>query len=90
MALDVINDPRSEPHRNWVCSAVVQVLGVRIDAGLWVLRLHALEPGGVSIALTGPSGALFKAQVPRPGRNRVQDLDTALKDAVCRLDTTPG
>jgi hypothetical protein len=85
MALDVINDSRSEPHRNWVCSAVVQVLGVRIDTGLWVLRLHALESGGVSITLTGPSGARFKAQVPKPGRDRVRDLDTALKGAVSRL-----
>lgn len=85
MALDVINDSGSEPHRNWVCSAVLQVLGVHIDMGLWVLRLHALESGGVSIALTGPSGALFTAQVPKPGRNRVQDLDTALKGAVSRL-----
>ena len=85
MALDVINDSRSEPHRNWVCSAVVQVLGVRIDAGLWVLRLHALESGGVSITLTGPRGARFEAQVPKPGRDRVRDLDTVLKDAVSRL-----
>lgn len=85
MALDVISDSRSEPHRNWVSSTVVQVLGVHIDMGLWVLRLHSLESGGVSIALTGPSGALFKAQVPKPGRHRVRDLDTALKGAVSRL-----
>jgi len=85
MALDVMNDPRSEHHRNWVSSTVVQALGVRIDNGLWLLRLHALEPSGVSIVLTGPSGALFKAQVPKPGRHRVRDLDTALKGAVSKL-----
>jgi hypothetical protein len=85
MALDVINDSRSETHRNWVCSAVVQVLGVRIDTGLWVLRLRALESGGVSITLTGPSGARFKTQVPTPGRDRVRDLDIVLQGAVPRL-----
>ena len=85
MALDVMNDSRSEHHRNWVCSTVVQALGVRIDNGLWVLRLHALEPCGVSIVLTGPSGALFNAQVPKPGRRRVRELDIALKDAVSKL-----
>ena len=85
MALDVINDSSSELHRNWVCSAVVQVLGVHIDKGLWVLRLHALEAGGVSITLTGPNGALFKTRVLKPGRDRAQDLDTALKGAVPRL-----
>ena len=37
MALDVLNDSRSEHHRNWVSSTVVQALGVRIDNGLWVL-----------------------------------------------------
>ena len=85
MALEVMNDSRSEHHRNWVCSTVVQALGVRIDNELWVLRLHALEPGGVSIVLTGPSGAHFNAQVPKPGRHRVRDLDTALKGAVPKL-----
>jgi hypothetical protein len=85
MALEVINDSRSEPHRNWVSSAVVQVLGVRIDNGLWVLRLRAPESGGVSIALTGPSGALFKAQVPKPGRDRVRNLGTALERVVSKL-----
>ena len=85
MALEVINDSRSEPHRNWVSSTVVQVLGVRIDNGLWVLRLRAPEAGGVSIALTGPSGALFNAQVPKPGRDRVRDLGTALKRVVSKL-----
>jgi hypothetical protein len=79
MALDVINDSGSEPHRSWVCSAVLQVLGVHIEMGLWVLRLRAIESGGVSIDLTGPRGALFSAQVPKPGRTRVQDLDTALR-----------
>jgi hypothetical protein len=85
MALDVMNDSRSEHHRNWVSSTVVQALGARIDNGIWLLRLHALEPCGVSILLTGPSGALFKAQVPKPGRHRVRDLDTALKRAVSKL-----
>ena len=85
MALEVINDSRSEPHRNWVCSTVVEALGVQIDNGLWVLRLHALDAGGVSIDLTGPSGGLFKAQVPRAGRNRVRDLYAALERAVARL-----
>jgi len=85
MALDVMNDSRSEHHRNWVSSTVVQALGVLIDSGLWVLRLHALEPCGVSIVLTGPGGALFKAQVPKPGRHRVRDLDNALKGAVSKL-----
>ena len=85
MALEVVNDSRSEHYRNWVSSTVVQALGVHIDNGLWVLRLHALEPCGVSIVLTGPSGALFKAQVWTPGRHRVRDLDTALKGAVSKL-----
>jgi hypothetical protein len=85
MALDVLNDSRSEHHRNWVSSTVVQALGVHIDNGLWVLYLRALEPGGVSIVLTGPSGAHFNAQVPKPGRHRVRDLDTALKGAVPEL-----
>jgi len=85
MALDVMNDSRSERHRDWVSSTVVQVLGLRIDSGLWVLRLHALEPCGVSIVLTGPSGALFEVQVPKPGRHRVRDLDSALKGAVSTL-----
>jgi hypothetical protein len=85
MALEVINDSVSEPHRNWVSSTVVQVLGVHIDNGLWVLRLCAAESGGVSIALTGPSGALFRAQVPKPRRDRVRDLGTALEGVVSKL-----
>jgi len=85
MALEVMNDSRSEHHRNWVPSTVIQALGARIDNGLWVLRLHALEPCGVSIVLTGPSGTLLNALVPKPGRHRVRDLDTALKGAVSKL-----
>ena len=85
MALEVMNDSRSEHHRNWVRSTVIQALGVRIDNGLWVLRLHALEPCGVSIVLTGPSCTLLNALVPKPGRHRVRDLDTVLKGAVSKL-----
>ena len=55
MALEVMNDSRSEHHRNWVCSTVVQALGVHIDNGLWVLRLHALDPGASwPLAPAGP------------------------------------
>jgi len=85
MALEVINDTASEPHRNWISSKLIRVLGVRLDMGLWVLQLEGAESGGVSIALTGPSGALFRAQVPKPGRHPVPELDAALARAVARL-----
>src|SRR5947209_8167426 len=55
MALEVVNDSRSEHYRNWVSSTVVQALGVHIDNGLWVLHLHALKACAQRIPLTAAS-----------------------------------
>jgi hypothetical protein len=83
MALEVINDSRSELHRDWVSATVVQILGVRIDYGIWVLRLRDLEREGLSIALSGPGATVLTAQIREPGRTRSRsgELVRALKRA---------
>jgi hypothetical protein len=82
MGLEVINDLRCEVHRNWVCSVVTQALGDRIHHDLWVLRLTALDLGGISIALTGPEGAILLVRLPNSGRDQVRELERALRRAV--------
>jgi hypothetical protein len=81
MALEVINDPRSERHRDWVSSTVIGALGVELDRGVWILRLQALERGGVHIALGRSGGAAFEMRIAKPGRDRRQELGKALEGA---------
>ena len=85
MALEVINDLRSEGHRDWVSSTVIGALGVELDQGVWILRLDALEPGGVQIVLGRSGGAVFEMRIPRPGRNRRRELARALAPALPTL-----
>ena len=85
MALEVISDLRSERHRDWVSSTVIGALGVELDQGVWVLRLYALEPGGVHIALSRSGGAAFEMRIAKPGRDRQRELGRALEGAIRTL-----
>ena len=82
MALEVISDQRSERHRDWVSSTVIGALGVELDQGVWVLRLYALDPGGVHIALERSGGAAFEMRIAEPARDRQRELGQALEDAI--------
>ena len=85
MALEVINDLRSEGHRDWVSSTVIGALGVELDQGVWVLRLYALERGGVHIALGRSGGAVFEMRMAKPGRDRQRELGRVLEGAIRTL-----
>lgn len=82
MALEVISDLRSERHRDWVSSTVIGALGVELDQGVWTLRLYALDPSGVRIALGRFGGAAFEMRIAKPSRDRQRELGRALEDAI--------
>lgn len=85
MALEVISDLRSEGHRDWVSSTVMGALGVELDQGVWILRLYAVDPGGVRIVLRRSGGAAFEMRIAQPGRDRQRELRRALAGAMRTL-----
>jgi hypothetical protein len=85
MALEVMSDLRSEGHRNWVSSTVIGALGAELDQGVWVLRVHALEPGGVHVSLRRSGGAAFEMRIAKRGRDGKRELETALQAALRTL-----
>jgi hypothetical protein len=85
MAIEVLSDLRSEGHRDWVSSTVIGALGVELDQGVWVLRLYALERGGIRITLGRSGGAVFEMRIAKPGKDRQRELGRALEGTIRTL-----